>query len=244
MDLADRVAVVTGASTGIGRATARALAEEGASVALAARNEEKLQQLADEIQTAGGEALAVPTDVRERDRLEALFETAATRLGGFDILVNNAGVGHWDHFGTVDGDLDEWRTDIEVNLIGLMEATQLAAERLTAQGSGHIVNVSSGSGRSPHPDIPSYVASKFGVNGFTRSVWRDLRGTGVRVTLLMPGQVDTPMQYTATEAERRKMLRPADIADTVVYAVTRPEGVLVAEMFVVPTGTATAENEE
>lgn len=229
------VAIVTGASTGIGNATARALAAEGMRVALAARSTAKLEALAGDVEASGGEALVVPTDVRERAQIEAMVATTRETYGGLDVLVNSAGVGHWDRLRVGEADLDEWRTEIEVNLIGLMEATHVAARIFLEQGSGHVVNVSSGAGRIAFPQIPSYVASKFGVDGFTRAVRRDLVPKGIRVTQVVPGEVDTPMQDGASEADRAQMLRPEDVADAIVYAVSRPAHVTVNDVMLVPT---------
>jgi NADP-dependent 3-hydroxy acid dehydrogenase YdfG len=134
-----RVGIVTGASTGIGRATAKALAEEGVRVGVAARTTEKLEALADEIESEGGEALVVPTDVREREQVASMVERTREAFGGLDLLVNNAGVGHWEREGIVDGDLDEWDREIEVNLQGVMYGTHMASRVMAEDGGGDVV---------------------------------------------------------------------------------------------------------
>lgn len=235
VNLEDRSAVVTGASTGIGRATARAFADAGARVGLAARTTAKLEALSDEIEAAGGESLVLTTDVRDREQVEAMIGTTRETFGGLDIMVNNAGVGHWDREGIVDGDLDEWTTEIEVNLLGVMYGTHLAAAVMREAGSGDIVNVGSGSGRHPSPQWPSYVASKYGVRGFTGSALRDLREDGIRVTHIVPGEVATPIQ-PEEDVESMQMLEPEDVADAIVYAVSRPDHVLVNDLMIVPSG--------
>lgn len=215
MALSEKVALITGASSGIGRAMAKALAAEGAQVSLAARSTAELETLAADIEAGGGEALALTTDVRNREEVEAMVTQTVETLGGLDIMVNNAGVGHWEREGIIAGDLDEWQTEIEVNLLGLMYGTKFAAAVMVEDGSGDIVNIGSGSGRHPFPDWPSYVASKYGVRGFTESALRDLRDEGIRVTHILPGEVETRMQ-PEEDVESRQMLDPKDVADAIV----------------------------
>lgn len=235
MGLGEQTAVVTGASSGIGRATATALAEEGANVVLAARSTAELEALGEEIEASGGEAFVTTTDVRDREQVESLIATARDSYGGLDIMVNNAGVGHWDREGIVDGELEEWRTEIEVNLLGLMYGTQLAAAVMQEAGSGAIVNIGSGAGRYPFPEWPSYVASKYGVRGFTGSALRDLREEGIQVTHISPGEVATPMQPDEDIASR-SMLAPEDVADAILYAVSRPAHVCISDLTIIPSG--------
>lgn len=175
MDLDGRTALVTGASKGIGRATANTLADAGAQVGLAARTEAELENVSEEIDATGGEALVIPTDVSDPDQVESMIRTTRDTFSGLDIMVNNAGVGHWEREGVVAGDLDEWTQEIEVNLLGLMYGTHFAAKAMQQEGTGDIVNVGSGSGRVTTQPWVSYVASKWGVRGFTESSMRDLR---------------------------------------------------------------------
>lgn len=235
MNIENRAALVTGASTGIGRATAKALGERGAMVGLAARTEPQLESVADEIKEAGGESLVLPTDVRNREQVKSTITETKETFGGLDILVNSAGAGHWEREGIVKGDLDEWQTEIEVNLLGLMYATHLAATVMKEQGTGDIVNIGSGSGRHPFPDWPSYVASKYGVRGFTESAVRDLREEGIRVTHILPGEVETPMQ-PEEDIQSMQMLDPKDVADAIVYAVSRPDHVCINDLMIIPSG--------
>ena len=148
MNLDGRTAVVTGASKGIGRATAKTLADAGAKVGLAARTRSELEEVADEIIMNGGDALVIPTDVRDREQVESMILTTQDAFDGLDIVVNNAGVGHREREGVVAGDLDEWTQEIEVNLLGLKYGTHFAATVMEEEGSGAIVNVGSGSGRT------------------------------------------------------------------------------------------------
>lgn len=235
MDLSEKVALVTGASSGIGRATAEALAVEGAQVGLAARSTAELETLAEEIESNGGDSLVLPTDVRDREAVEAMVTQTQETFDGLDIMVNNAGVGHWEREGIVNGDLAEWQAEIEVNLLGLMYATHFAASIMLAQGSGDIVNIGSGSGRHPFPQWPSYVASKYGVRGFTESALRDLRNEGIRVTHISPGEVETAMQ-PEEDVESMQMLDPEDVADAIVYAVSRPDHVCINDLMIIPSG--------
>lgn len=235
VNLEDRSAIVTGASTGIGRATALTLADAGANVSLAARTKSNLESVREGIESTEGDALVIPTDVRERDQVESMIAETLDAFGGLDIMVNNAGVGHWEREGIVDGDLDEWRLEIEVNLLGVMYGTHLAASVMRDSSHGDIVNVGSGSGRHPFPQWPSYVASKYGVRGFTESALRDLREDGIRVTHILPGEVETPMQ-PEEDIDSMQMLDPEDVAEAILFAVSRPDHVCVNELMIVPSG--------
>ena len=231
VNLEGTVAVVTGASSGIGGATARALATEGARVVLAARRADRLAALAGEIEAAGGAALSVPTDARDTQASENLVDQTLSAFGRIDILVNSAGVGYWD--AVADADIEKWREEMEVNLLGLMAATRLVLPTMLEQGSGDIVNVSSLSGRSPGPEEPGYTATKWGLTGFTESIRRDLRKKRIRVTLIEPGAVATEMQ-SEEDIESMRMLEAQDVADTIVYAVTRPPHVCIGDIQIYP----------
>ena len=221
------VAVVTGASSGIGRATALALAIEGATVSLAARRVDRLDALVEEIGSTGGTAKAIPTDMRDQQQITAMVESTRSAFGRIDILVNSAGVGHWNALG--EATLEDLRDEIEVNLLGLMTATRLVLPVMQEQGSGDIVIVSSLSGRGPGPGWPGYTASKWGLTGFSESIRRDLRDKRIRVTLIEPGEVATEMQ-TEDEIAAQRMLEAEDVAGAIVYAVTRPPHVCIGDI--------------
>lgn len=235
MNLENRSAIVTGASTGIGRATALTLADAGVQVGLAARTEPKLESVQAEIESSGGHALVIPTDVREREQVESMIAETVNSFGGLDIMVNNAGVGHWEREGIVEGDLNEWQVEIEVNLLGVMYGTHFAAAVMRDSGHGDIINIGSGSGRHPFPQWPSYVASKYGVRGFTESALRDLREDGIRVTHILPGEVETPAQ-PEEDIESMQMLDPEDVAQAIRFAVSRPDHVCVNDLMIIPSG--------
>jgi len=242
--MADRVAVVTGASSGIGEATARALAREGFSVALAARREDRIKELAEEISSAGGSALAVPTDVSDPDSARSLIETAKSELGSVDVLLNNAGV---MLLGPMLGaDLEHWQRMVNVNLLGLMYCTHAVLPVMQEQGGGHIVNVSSVAGRVARMGSGAYNATKWGVGAFSESLRQEALNYNVRVTIIEPGYVETELQahnehplvvetMEKNKEEIGKVLEADDIARAIVYAVTQPEHVSINEVLVRPT---------
>jgi NADP-dependent 3-hydroxy acid dehydrogenase YdfG len=227
MKLGGSVAAVTGASSGIGAATAVALARDGASVALLARRVDRLEAVAADIARAGGNAQVVPVDVRDGELLSEAVDEVARRWGRLDILVNNAGVGYWQR--TVDANPADWRHEVEVNLVAPMFATSAAIPHMLDRGSGHIVNVSSLASRGPGPSWAGYAASKAGLNIFSESVQADLRGNGIKVTLVETGEVATEMQ-SDDDIASMTMLLADDVADAILYALTRPRHVCVADI--------------
>lgn len=231
--LHEKVAIVAGASTGIGRATARALAREGARVVVVARSEDKLRSLCDEIEADGGVALAVPTDVTDTQAVRHLADRTQAEFGGVDVLVNSAGIADWDNVAILGSDLEQWEREIGTNLLALMSLTRHVAE-VMRDGGGDIINISSGADRGFAGEYPAYVASKWGVRGFTGSSVLALRETGIRVTLLSPGEVATPMQ-PEEEVRSMRMLDPEDVAEAVIFAITRPRHVSVSEIRINPS---------
>lgn len=226
MNLADRVAVVTGASSGIGEATAEALAREGCAVALVARREDRLERVADGIEN--GRTLVVPTDVTDEDQVTAMVEETREELGSVDVLVNNAGVLRSDP--VADADRADFRTQVEVNLLGVMNATHAALPAMLDSDGGHVVAVSSMNVRYPAEGGSAYTASKFGVNGFCRSLRKEMADEDVRVTIVMPGPVVTEMRDWGEWDGRA--LDPADVAETIVFAVSRPSHVELPDITV------------
>ena len=243
-ELAGEVAIVTGASSGIGEATAEALASRGASVVLAARRADELEAVAERIRTEGGEALVVPTDVTEDDDIDALIAETVDEFETIDILVNNAGVMLLEPLESADR--DNLRQMIEVNLLGLMNLTHAALPTMQAQDSGHIVNISSTDGRRAGAKSSGYNATKFGVNAFTEAVRQEVTTDGIRTTIIEPGAVDTELQEHIPDEEIKQQIEEGmiesmtplesdDIARAITYAVTQPQHVNVNEVLIRPT---------
>jgi NADP-dependent 3-hydroxy acid dehydrogenase YdfG len=245
-DLLDgKVAAITGASSGIGEATARALAGAGAAVALGARRVDRLTALASEITEGGGRAVAVELDVTSSDSASSFISSAQSELGGLDILVNNAGV---MLLGPVEGaPLDQWRTMVEVNVLGLLYCTHAAVPVMRSAGAGHIVNISSVAGRSANAGSAVYNLTKFGVGAFSEALRQEVSSGGIRTTVIEPGFVDTELQahnehpavVEGIEQMRKsvpEVLQASDIASAILYAVTQPQRVDVNEVLIRPTG--------
>lgn len=226
MDLDDRVAIVTGASSGIGAATARTLADRGCRVVLAARREDRLhEQVAD---IGEDRAVAVPTDVTDEADIHALVDRTLDAFGGIDILVNNAGIAHGGGF--TDADDSDYESVIDVNLVGAMRTTEAALPALLDSDLGDVVVVSSLNARHPADHVSGYTASKFGVNGFARSLRKELSDEDVRVTIIMPGPVVTEM--ADWEDWDGEPLDPADVGETIAFTVSRPRRVEIGELHV------------
>ncbi|GGK38499.1 short-chain dehydrogenase [Deinococcus malanensis] len=208
------VVVLTGASSGIGRATARELASRGHTLVLAARRADQLMQLALELDASGKRVIAVPTDVTSPDARRYLIEVACGHFGRIDVLINNAGVTveqgwWWD-------DPDPMRV-LRVNLEAPIELTRLALPDMRARGAGHIINIGSVAGRAATNGI--YSASKFGLRGFSLGLRRELLGTGVNVSLIAPGFVQSEM----TASARLPMPGPEVVARAVAAVMDRPQ---------------------
>ena len=243
--LEGRKALITGASSGIGEATAEAMVAEGAAVALGARRKDRLDELATRIEAGGGKAVAIEADVADEAQAKSLVETAHAELGGLDTLVNNAGV---MLLGPLQGaDPEEWRTMIGVNCLGLLYCTHYALPLMRDGGGGDVVNVSSVAGRMAALGSGVYNMTKWGVVGYSESLRQEGALIGVRVTCVEPGFVDTELQghnenpIVVEQIEKMreatgKVLESADIANAVVYAVSQPKHVSVNEVLVRPSG--------
>jgi len=243
--LQGRSVVVTGASSGIGVATARAFAAAGARVVLAARRAERLRELAAELEASGAQAVVAPTDMRVEADILRLFDTARARVGGVDVLVNNAGLGRAAPLAS--GATEHWREMLEVNVLGLCIATREALADMDRRGvAGHVVHVSSMAGhRVPGPDSGVYSATKFAVRALTEGLRQELRArtSPIRVSCVSPGYVDTEFAAVfsgspdapAKLAARVKVLAPEDVAAAILWAVSRPPHVEVHDVLVRPT---------
>jgi NADP-dependent 3-hydroxy acid dehydrogenase YdfG len=239
------VALVTGASSGIGEATALALASEGAAVALLARRRDRLDALKARIESSGGTALAVEADVSDQQQAAAAVDTVVAELGRLDTVVNNAGlmlIGP-----AAEADPADWDKMLTVNVQGLLYITRASLPHLIAaaadspRGVADVVNISSTAGRVARPGTAVYSLTKFGVGAFSESIRQEVLGQRVRVGLVEPGTVQTEITNNLSEADREAIearspgmvkLDPADIADAVTYIVTRDRRVAVNEILV------------
>ncbi|KAL9971919.1 hypothetical protein ACROYT_G018142 [Oculina patagonica] len=240
--LGGKVAIVTGASSGIGEAIARALAENGAKVVLAARRKERLDKIRDEITKSGDVAVAMEMDVVNRQQVLDLVSHTNDTLGPVDIIVNNAGVGYYTTMKNCH--LDEWEKTVDVNCKGVLNCIGAVLPGMLERKKGHIVNISSNLGRKVCPGLTVYSATKYFIEGLTQGLRLEIVGSGVKVTSIQPGDVATEFAIGNTDEEARqkyevsadvKILEPRDIANAVIYALTQPSHVSVSEVMVEPT---------
>lgn len=235
-NLQGSVAVVTGASSGIGEASARALAAEGVHVVLAARSADRLDALARQI---GELALPIPTDVGDAEQVQALFDRVKERFGGLDLLLNNAGVGYFSPFES--SDPEEWRKTIDANLYGVLRCTHAAIPLLHGRDGAMISTVASVGGRYGRAGWSVYNATKFAVVGFHDALRKELGEEGIRISLIEPGAVYTNWGFNVADekmrARREKVdaLHADDIANALVYAFAQPGRVNPQEILVMPT---------
>jgi clavulanate-9-aldehyde reducatase len=244
-ELDGKVAAITGASSGIGEATAMALSGAGAAVSLGARRKDRLDDLAKRISSDGGRALPIEADIADQAQAESFLSRTARELGGLDILINNAGL---MLLGPVEGaDREEWRRMVDVNVLGLLYCTHAALPLMRERGGGHIVNLSSVAGRHAHFGSAVYNLTKFGVTGFSEALRQEALNSNIRVTVVEPGMVDTELQGHNTNPVVREglekfrndigtVLEADDIARGILYAVSQPEHVNVNEVLIRPTG--------
>jgi NADP-dependent 3-hydroxy acid dehydrogenase YdfG len=241
--LVGKVAFVTGASSGIGEATALALAEEGAHLAVLARRADRLDALVKRVKDDGGEAISFVADVTNEAQLRAALRQTRETFGRIDILVNNAGV---MLLGKIEGaNTEEWRQMLEINVLAVMLACHEVVPMMKAQGGGHIVNLSSVAGRQVKAGYSGYNASKWALGAFSEALRQEVTQQHIRVTVIEPGMVATELRQHISDPEVRKAqeeairsvtpLQSEDIAAAIIYAVTQPEYVSINEILIRPT---------
>lgn len=244
MTLHRKIALVTGASSGIGAATALKLAAAGATVGLAARRIDRLNALVEQIRTRGGHAMPIPMDVVDRASVDAGVKALVDACGGLDIVFNNAGLMPLSDVESLK--VDEWHRMVDVNVKGLLNSTAATLPHLIRRGAGHIVNTSSIAGRKVFPGLSVYCATKHAVSAFTEGLRLEVgKKHNIRVTSIQPGAVDTELFNQITDKGYRdqmeglrtqmSFLSGDDIADAVLFALQAPGHVDVAELFVLPT---------
>lgn len=241
--LSGRKALVTGASSGFGEATALTLAQAGAEVVITARRADRLTSLAARIEGAGGKAHIVVADfLKEADVLRTVAQ-AEQAMGGLDLLVNNAGVMFLEP--VAEADLGRWRDMIELNLTALIAASQAASRIMAAQGHGDIVNIASTAGHIANPNGAAYSATKFAVRAFSEALRKELVAAKVRVTIISPGVAETELRdhvghpaakaAVSTWANSLRQLQSQDIANAILYATSQPPHVSINEILMRPT---------
>jgi len=231
--LLGQIALITGASRGIGRAIALRLARDGATTVLAARSEQALHDVAQRIHTNGGTTLVVPTDVTEDQQLTALVDRTLALYGRIDVLVNNAG-GGTPRTPITKAHLTDWDWTLRVNLWATMVLSKLVLPSMIERRQGAIINMCSLAGTAGKAGEAAYAAAKFGVRGFTQSVFDEVHEYGIKVSNICPGYVNTTMVPSNRHLDRAKMLRPEDVAEAVYGVVTSSARVCPLEIVLQP----------
>lgn len=233
-NLQGKIALVTGAGRGIGKAVALSLAQSGCRVILAARSREQLEEVHREIRDRGGEALVVAADLTRDEDIQQLVETSRS-WGVVDILINNAGWGK--RAPVVKGNVDDWDRTFGLNLRAPMILAKQFLPNMIAKGEGAVINIGSVSGKSGEANGAAYAASKFGLIGFTQSLYEEVREQGIKVSVILPGFVDTPLIPPNRQLDRSKMIQADDIAQAVHYVLTSPATCCPVEITVRPQKT-------
>jgi len=230
-----KVALVTGAGRGIGKAVALSLAKLGCRLVLAARTTVELEQVKLDIQSDKGTAMAIPTDLARDEDIDTLVRESEREFGGVDILINNAGWGK--RASVVRAKIEDWDQTLRVNLRAPMLLAQKFLPAMIAKGEGAVVNISSVSGKSGEANGAAYSASKFGLIGFTQSLFEEVREHNIKVAVILPGFVDTPMIPPVKHLDRTKMIQADDVAQAVLYVVSAPATSCPVEITIRPQRT-------
>lgn len=241
--LSGKVALVTGATSGIGEATAYALASEGAVVAISGRRMDRLEKVSMNIVDLGGQAISICGDVQNEADAARMVEQAYSHSNHLDILINNAGVMLLGPI--LDATTEDWRRMVNTNLLGLMYTTHAALKYMVKMEQGHIVNISSTAGRTVRATAGVYNATKWGVGAFSEALRQEVHGKNIRVTIIEPGIVETELREHITDettkkainkmADGMRQLKSEDIANSIIYALTQPDHVNVNEILIRPT---------
>jgi NAD(P)-dependent dehydrogenase (short-subunit alcohol dehydrogenase family) len=234
-DLTGRVVMITGGSRGVGLATGRLLASQGASVSLVARDQGLLDEAALMLRGGSGRVIAVRADVTDPASMEAAVAATERALGGLDVLVNNAGIGR---YGPVsEQSVDDWRQVIETNVLGVFYATRAALPALRRRGGGQIVAISSGAARTGYPNMSAYCTSKAALEGFMRALAAEVADEPIRCTTIVPGGILTDFGIRTREdriKSGQKFLTPEDVAEAIRYVLMQPERAWTQEMTLWP----------
>jgi NADP-dependent 3-hydroxy acid dehydrogenase YdfG len=236
-----KIVVITGASSGLGEATARLLSAQGASVALGARRLDRIQTLANELKGRGGKAIAVATDVTECDQVKGLVDAAVKAFGRIDVMINNAGLMPLSPFERLK--IDDWDMMIDVNIKGVLYGIAAALPYMKQQRAGHVINVSSVAGHKVRPGNAVYAATKHAVLAFSEGLRMEVKPYNIRTTVISPGAVATELPSSVTEPDVAETVRklyetaiPAEsFARAVAFAISQPEDVDVNEIVFRPT---------
>ena len=232
MELAGRIAIVTGGTRGIGRAIASSLVKAGVQVAITARREQDLAQATSQLNQHGKVAGYV-CDVRNYDQVKSMFARVTEDFGGVDILVNNAGIGI---FASVESmSVEDFRAVLETNVFGVFYCCHEAIPLMKRRGGGYIINISSLAGANPHPNMAAYNASKFGLNGFSEALMQEVRHDGIKVSYIMPGSVNTEFGGDEPSDTKSWQLQSEDIARVVMDLLEYPDRALPSRVEIRPS---------
>ncbi len=224
--------IVTGASKGIGRGIATFLAMDGFKVSMLARSKDLLEDVRQSIEEQDGECFSVACDLRDPDATEYAISAAVEHFGGVDALINNAGLVIRKN--VFDISLEEWRTMIDTNVNGLFYATRAALSHMKRQGSGHIVNVSSISGKVPLPGGSGYAATKYAVTGFSQSLFQEVRDFGIKVTTVYPGSVDSASHRHDPDEDAEWKVAPEEVGEACANVLRTASGTVISELEIRP----------
>jgi 3-oxoacyl-[acyl-carrier protein] reductase len=233
--LEGKTAIVTGAGRGIGKAVSVALGKAGCRVVVAARTREQIEGVQKEIISQGGHALAIPADLTTDEDIRRLVEETQAEWGAVDILINNAGWGK--RAAVVSASLTDWDRTFRLNLRAPMVLAKALLPNMIAKREGAIINIGSVSGKTGEANGAAYSASKFGLIGFTQSLYEEVREHGIKVAVILPGFVDTPLIPPNRQLDRSKMIQAEDIARTVLFILTSPATCCPVEITVRPQKT-------